>query len=272
MRKAFISNQKSILSGGMFERWYSEDDTPFAIGLERKPRGSGGVITPLSEEEQAKKDKKNMLESYHTFLRIAAANFSPRDSIFVTLTFADTKDFDITNVDDCNKCFDIAMKRFRRKLGKAFSYSVTIEFQEKNGRGAVHYHMLMNLPFVQHSLLREMWGYGGVYVKKVRNTLEAINYLAKYMRKGEMDERLRGRKKFWGSRNLKKPKEMYGDIVTALWEYIQSLPPDKKKEYSENVYFSEYRHTIIHYNKIFLPEDVIADFLSTYGNYNMNAV
>lgn len=270
-RKAFINNQKVIISGGMVEI-YSADENIFAIGLEKKPRGSGGSITPLSKEEQEKKDKKNMLQSYHTFIRIAAANFSPGDSIFVTLTFADTNDFDVANVDECNERFECAMKRFRRKLGKAFSYSVTIEFQDRNGRGAVHYHMLMNLPFVQHSLLREMWGYGGVYVKKVQNTLEAINYLAKYMRKGELDERLRGRKKFWGSRNLKKPREMYGDVVTTLREIIDALPSDKKKKYSENCYFSEYHHATVNYDKHFLPEDVIADFLSTYGNYNTNAV
>ena len=47
MRKAFISNQKSILSGGMFERWYSEDDTPFAIGLEENHAAAGSYNTVI---------------------------------------------------------------------------------------------------------------------------------------------------------------------------------------------------------------------------------
>lgn len=274
-RNAYISNKKYVWSGGMLEFFQSvdEDINPYAIGLDKKPRGSAGDIIPMTEEEKAEKDRKNMLESFHAFVRKAGVNFRAKNSIFVTLTFADTDEFDVTSVDDCNAYFERAMKRLRRKLGKEFKYQVTIEFQDKYGRGAVHYHMLINLPFVQQSLLKEAWGKKhGVYVKQVKNTEHAINYLAKYMRKGETDERLRGRKKYWGSKNLKKPIEGYGPVVKALEEFIDKLPEDKKKKYSENTYFSEYHHTEITYKKFFLPEELIEDFLSTYNNYTMKAV
>ena len=265
-RKPYISDLKVIVSGQMIEIYRSKSPV-FAIGLDKREKEKvvGGIIAPLSKEEQKRQDKNNALRSYFEFERRAVLNFKPRKSCFITLTFRDTEDFDITSVSECNNCFDGFIKRMRRKYGKSFKYVATIEFQDSKERGAVHYHMILSLSYLKYADLLKLWGYGAVHMKKMENTRHAVSYVAKYMKKGLIDDRLRGKKKWHGSMNLYSPMERYGTAAEDVLKYIEGLPEGQKEKYSENHYFSEYSKEEISYTRYFIQDEELPACL----NYNI---
>jgi hypothetical protein len=103
----------------------------------------------LEEYIKEKQAKRNKASSKANFRRVVLMNFTDKTN-FITLTFRDGaifpngEEIDIKDIEQCNKYFDQFMKRLRRAYGD-FKYAVTIEFQDKNGRGAVHYHVLADL-------------------------------------------------------------------------------------------------------------------------------
>jgi len=244
LRRALLVNSKAIVSGGMVEIWTYEK--PIAKFLSKKPsaRGTPSTATP---EERTEIAKQNALESYNNFIRLVVANFSTCKTKFLTLTFENTDSFDITDVKQCNEKFKEFIQRLRWKYGKDFKYIATVEYQDKNNRGAIHYHVMLDIPYVKAKILNEIWSYGNINIKAVKDAKHSAVYCGKYMRKGLIDERLIGKKKYHGSKNLRKPKEVYNDNVDDLLKQCQG-----KEKYSENSYFSEYHDATIYYSKYFL--------------------
>lgn len=159
---------------------------------------------------------------------LTTANFDST-SKFVTLTFGNV-DFDFTDVKACNRAF----KRFIMRLKYRYpdlQYLAVIEFQE---RGAVHYHMICNLPFVKKSDLARIWGYGFVKINAIDKVDNVGAYISKYMAKDLDDTRLQGLKAYQYSRTLQKPVELTnwheGDI-DAL-QGVEALLNEKTPSYA----------------------------------------
>lgn len=148
---------------------------------------------------------------------LTTTNFDS-SSKFVTLTFRDGLGFDIRDVKACNKAFKQFVQRMKRKFPE-FRYLAVIEFQDKNGRGAVHYHMICNLPFVKKSELARIWGNGFVKINAIDKVDNVGAYISKYMAKDLDDTRLQGIKAYQYSRSLRKPVELtnwHRDDVEAI--------------------------------------------------------
>ena len=240
-KKALIVNTKAIISGGMVEVWTYEN--PIAIRLDKKP-AIRGIPSDATPEEKALITKANALTSYNNFLRLVVANFSTVRTKFLTLTFADTEAFDINSVPQCNKKFKAFIQRMRCKYGDEFKYIACIEFQK---RGAVHYHMMIDVPYIKAKILNEIWGHGNIDIKAVKDAKHSAVYVGKYMRKGLIDERLKGKQKYHGSKNLVRPQEIYNNNVAELLKQCEG-----KEKYSDSSYESEYHKATIHYSKYFL--------------------
>ena len=128
-----------------------------------------------------------------------------------------------------------------------FEYLAVPEFQK---RGAVHYHLLCDLPFVEVAELQEAWGQGFVKINKIDNVNNVGAYVSKYLGK-EMDERSFGKKKFFCSRNLKKPVELIKYPAIDFFEsYVSELTP-----IFEKIFYSDYAGKI-EYSAYTLPEDI----------------
>lgn len=126
---------------------------------------------------------------------------------FITLTFSEN----VKDVRVANNCFTGFIKRLKYYLKKNNSadlkYIAVIEFM-KNGR--VHYHMLSNIPYIENSKLRKIWGNGYVKINKMDKVDNVGAYVCKYMSKQEVgDSRLKGEKSYFTSRNLDKPVEIH---------------------------------------------------------------
>lgn len=169
---------------------------------------------------------------------------------FVTLTFKDN----VTDLDYANKKFNswvLSMRRSCKKMGFEFSYLGVPEFQK---RGAVHYHILCNVP-CGSSLIEyqkdtannkkmydvKFWKHGFTSAFDIeKDTDDKFNvalYICKYLYK-DLDERLFGHTRVLKSNNLKKPNEYYlmqnNDTYQRAYEFI------KEKGYNiTNIYSFE---------------------------------
>ncbi|TET15424.1 MAG: Rep protein [Actinobacteria bacterium] len=161
--------------------------------------------------EKTKKEnrKKVVTRIRNNIRRLAIANFNEY-SRFFTATFKDN----ITGMDYANNEFKKFIKRIKYKY-RDFKYLAVVEFQK---RGAIHYHMLSDFDYIEHSELEKIWGNGFVWIKdlltgKKGKPVDNVGaYIVKYMNKKNIDKRLMGKKAYFTSRNLARPEIAYENI------------------------------------------------------------
>ena len=190
----------------------------------RAEKGSG-------EEERSRENYRQTSKKRGEIVRrLINSNFDCDDSKFVTLTFAENDKFDITDVKSCNKEYDKFIKRLKRRYSDV-KYVTVIEFQK---RGAVHYHMICNLPFVKKKELAELWGLGFVKINKISHVDNVGAYVSKYMSKEVADERLKGLRGYNASKNLERPVELktWSDGNKVVNEVCDLYIKNKKPVYS----------------------------------------
>lgn len=136
-----------------------------------------------------------------TIRRLACCNFNNKYDKFLTLTFADN----MTDIKECNILFKAFIRKLKIKYIKDLKYLAVIEFQQ---RGAVHYHVLLNIPYIPHKQLQKLWGNGFVFINAIEHVDNIGAYILKYITKDNNDERLMGQKAYLTSRNLKHPEQV----------------------------------------------------------------
>lgn len=175
-----------------------------------RPKSPGRCGQAFTTEEQKKENrKKTASRARLKVFRYANANFSNK-SKFLTLTFADN----ITDLRLANYMLTNFFKRLKRRFGLSPQYICVVEFQK---RGAIHYHILINCPYIDVNELARIWSYGFVKINRIDNIDNIGAYITKYMTKETLDERLIGQKCYFMSRNLKAPE------VTIMPEVIDSF-------------------------------------------------
>lgn len=228
-------NKKIVKSGDIIEVYeYEKDQFRSSIKRENKVYNTKEPSErERTEEEILEDDRKNANKRMQNLRRLINANKDDLQKFF-TLTFKE-------NITDLSKAYD-ELKKFKMRLkyylkqnykGKELKYVVVVEFQK---RGAVHFHMLCNLPYIDCSVLAKMWGNGFVRINKIETVDNVGSYVVKYMGKDFDDDRVFGRKRYNRSRNLKQPKEM---ITKKEVEEFAAQLPDSKKVY-ENTFENEY--------------------------------
>jgi len=170
---------------------------------------------------------------------------------FLTLTFKKN----IQDIEQSNYLFKKFIQRLSYHVYKKeniLKYAVVIEFQK---RGAIHYHIIIfNMPYVLALTINEIWkvgsqGQGSIKIEKIYNIQNAGSYICKYMSKDMADPRLCGKKAYFTSRNLEKPKTFY------YWRDIQLIKyllDDKSKLYErefENKYCGKSKLTVYDVSK-----------------------
>lgn len=75
------------------------------------------------------------------------------------------------------------LRKYAKKFGvTAYAYFWAAEVQMKNGRGALHYHVvLLGFPYIHKSTLEGWWKFGFLDVRALDDTGRAFKYLAKYL-------------------------------------------------------------------------------------------
>lgn len=187
---------------------------------------------------------KNIIRSKLECQRLAKCNIEDWNT-FITLTFADN----ITDINIANKKLNYFCNKVRRVFPN-FMYLCIPEFQK---RGAVHYHLLTNINVNNTELIYKQetnkkflhvkyWNEGFTSVEKLNgDKKKIIGYISKYMTK-DIDNRLFGRRRYFYSLNLKKPRVEYLDLENLKHKkYLEKLINNKKVVY-ENIYINPYNN------------------------------
>jgi len=192
------------------------------------------------EAEKAKRreeyKKRAVITGINNIKRLVDCNFSVERSKFITLTFNDKNNFDIKNLSETHQEFKKFIQRLKRYYLK-LKYVAVPEFQDKNGRGAVHYHMICNIPYTPKEKIADIWQYGFISIKDIKMVNSVGAYLAKYMSKNASDPRYDKNKKVLRSKYLDKPNILYGEKADAFLtkHNLYETPPNHVSSYSHEM-------------------------------------
>ena len=187
--------EKIVITKGIFEVWRYE-----------KLNTTGGGARSREGKEQEQNYRKTQRARRNRIRQLICNNFD-KGSKFVTLTFNDKMPFDIRDVKACNQYFRKFVMRMKYRYPD-FKYVAVIEFQDKNGRGAVHYHLICNLPYLKKGDLSQIWGAGFVKINSIDKVDNVGAYVIKYMTEDMDDKRLCGLNAYLHSRGLEEPIEL----------------------------------------------------------------
>lgn len=225
-------NRKLVVSGKVVEYY----EYQYHVIKDKMNIKSGRNFALYTSQDMKKENrKKTASRAKKRVCRVANAN--PQLNKFLTLTFAE-------NMQDYKKGryeFDKFIKRLKTQFENV-QYIAVPEFQE---RGAIHFHLLCNLPYVDVNALADIWGNGFIKINKIDNIDDVGAYITKYMSKDCIDERLIGKKCYTMSKGLNEPKVYTNN--KAIDEIIENL--DSVKRIFSSEYESEY-YGIVKYSKI----------------------
>ena len=191
-------------------------------------------LNAFEQMEIMKKKQQYSVNRTRTEIR-RLINSNPQLTKFMTLTFADN----ITDLKEANYIFNQFIKRMTYKHPD-FKYLAIPEFQQ---RGAVHYHLLCEMPFIHYSEIYEIWGQGNIDIKILNDVDNIGAYVCKYLSKDMFDERTFGKKKFFRSQTLLEPVEILGYWgMKFIEKFCSALTPVFEKSFeSEWVGEVEYK-------------------------------
>lgn len=203
-------------------------------------------------------------------------NFTSNSSFF-TLTYAE-------NFQDNNEAkkhfeeFNRSVRRAARagsvKIDPNYKYVAVIEYQK---RGAIHFHMLINSPWLDVKGLKRYWKYGMIRNESVKlqekNKNKGVDnvgaYLTKYVTKFERQQKYLNL--YSCSKNLNDPKKMYlygedSEIVKKLIYKYRDAP-----RVIINEYMSEF-HGLIRYEQINIHRGLTGGSNSSMASHNHNSI
>jgi len=245
-----VYQKKYVISGGIIEQYVYEKNQ--FVGFEAKNKGgknTGGLMVEENRGVTLGRARKTV---------VRAINSNPCLNKFLTLTFEENvTDLNYTN-DEFKKWVDRVNYHVYKTKKRVMKYIAVIEFQK---RGAVHYHVLCDMPYVDVGELAEIWSHGFIRLNRIKGNKKAYGsdecdnvgaYVCKYMTKDNTDKRLVGRKSFLMSRNLDKPIEVYVDInekdlIAEVYGFVDAIQAQiEHRPAVTGAYTNDYTGTVIY--------------------------
>ena len=214
---------KSMIAGSFLETF--EFQIPLELGPKEKKiriRHLREACTPEYLENLARASDHRAISRIRTLI---CGNFDMKYVKFITLTFAPNLRFDTENLKICNT----RKQTFIKKLLRVFpdlKYLIVPEYQK---RGAVHYHMIADLPYLDGKWLDKTWGYGRTKIQAWISNRDSDSYhyitkeLTKYVSKTYINHEFRGFRRFYASNSLVKPEKYYGEEAITLNKHCEHL-------------------------------------------------
>jgi len=228
-----LSKKRLIISGPIVELY--EYGLPYSYNHEPFPnRGRASSSTQGTSERR----EDNLWFVRAQIRRLVDANVKRLgyEPVFLTFTFAEN----ITSVEDANKMFSDFIERLNFHYSTRFAYLTVVEFQK---RGAVHYHCIffnMALEIEENErknrVIAKLWGHGFVDIERVRSAKRVGPYVCKYLDKAVHDKRLRGKKAFFTSRGLLRPRLLRDEATIDSFLARSTLDLEHSVEYDSKHY------------------------------------
>ena len=155
-----------------------------------------------SEESEDRIKRANIRKAEKDLRRLMNENFQDGDFL-VTLDFYSHKPRDSTEMQELTAKFIRRLRALLKKKGQDPNYIYT---KEIGPRGSRHIHMMLTKCSVED--IQKSWGYGGVHVDPLYSGgqySKIASYFMKYAQKTEKTEGELVGKRYYCSRNLKKP-------------------------------------------------------------------
>lgn len=244
-----IYQTKYVISGDIIERFvYEKNQFKGFESHNKKGKNKNGLNTSENRAISLNRARK---------IVIRTINSNPCLTKFLTLTFEEN----ITDLDYANNEFKKWVKRVNYNVFKTkksmMKYVAVIEFQK---RGAVHYHILCNLPYIDSNELAKVWGHGFIRINKIKGDIKRFGssecdnvgaYVCKYMTKDNDDPRLENRNCYLMSRNLDKPQEIFvgndeKDLLEQVYDLDDIFTCLTHKVNFASTYTNEYTGTVIY--------------------------
>ena len=231
---------KLIISGCFLELY--KYDTIQARGYKRQkiPR----VRDPEQQEFDFNKELKQKFKSMFSINRTRTiirriVNSNKDFTKFITLTFKDN----FSDIEKANRIFSKFIMRLKYKFPE-LKYLAVIEFQK---RGAVHYHMASNLPYIPNKELSELWGQGFVRINEIEKVTNLGAYVCKYLSKDMFDKRMFGQKKYFCSKNCIKPQELFDEDI--IHDILAMYGIDEEKDATYKAQFDNEYTGVVKYKQ-----------------------
>lgn len=193
--------EKLILSGGFLEFYKYAKIQNKGYTRQKIPRKLVSEQKELDFHKELKQKIKSMFSINRTRTIIRRIVNSNKDfTKFITLTFKEN----FSDIEKANRIFSKFIMRLKYKFPE-LKYLAVIEFQQ---RGAVHYHMVSNLPYIPNKKLQKLWGQGFIRINEIKHVTNLGAYVCKYLSKDMFDKRMFGQKKYFCSKNCIKPTEI----------------------------------------------------------------
>lgn len=229
--KAEYYFKKAYISGNVIEE-YKYRYPIYCVQMLKKHSNLGLKVesTPVERTIFAIKRVKKQVR------RIANAN--PEMNKFLTLTFSEN----VSSLQTANYEFKKFRERLEYHTGKKLKYIAVPEFQK---RGAVHYHLLIDYPYVAWNKYVKVWGKGGVWITKVRKKNATGAYIAKYVTDSKWtDLRFYKQKAYFCSKGLKRAIVLVDNFLDKFYEQITMKLQKRFLYYSQ--YVGNVQMTIYH--------------------------
>ena len=203
-----FSYYKVIATGRLIEVYRAQ--YPFRHG--NMPERDSGLHDVRSFEYK----KRGAFRAMNKIRRLVQSNFD-KQSKFITLTFRPSDQLNITCIPDCYVEFNKFIMRLRYKF-PGIKYVAVPEFQRKNSRGAVHYHIICDMPYFSAGELAKLWGHGFIKINRIEYSKKIGVYMSKYLSKEV--RAMAGYKKYYRSLNLRSPLIFYGSKAKAMYSLL----------------------------------------------------
>lgn len=205
---------KRLIQSGNNVELYSYDLEYEQLPFGRDDTKRTGRSVEASAEDKVMNRLRSLSQAKKKIRRAIYSNCTEND-VFLTLTFKEL----VTDLDRAHYEFKKFRQRLEYRIGKKLKYVCIIEWQE---RGAIHYHVyLFDIGFIDWKVYQSAWGLGFIRVNKINDPGGVGHYVSAYMTKDLLDrEELTGRKAFFISKGLEKPKVWDSDQHEPVIEWI----------------------------------------------------
>lgn len=191
--------------------------------VERKSTNSN-----ISEEEREQRRIKKILKSKSDFIDIINHNFTDKD-ILITLTYGREEDPDVIKNN-----FNNFIKKIKYRFGNDIKYCY-VKYKQK--RGVYHYHLILNINFIDKDVVDKIWTYGRTQISKIKNVNAIATYMANHINKDTIEKKGYRSKVFQTSRTCIKPNWIYGEDAEKILYTISSEYKEKfHKKYNTEMY------------------------------------
>ena len=214
-----MSGYKKVIKSGNVIEIFSYEKAPVRTGRKHRARKTPSDSRPPATDRRRFDNIKRLRQR---FIRLVRSNTGRGDAnALVTLTMSA-----IVDIETASRHFNQFTGKLRKTFGDNFRYIGVPEFQK---RGAVHFHVLYwriprerienetphwtreedigDVGKIERGtrLIQNLWAYGYVDCVSTDGSEKLAGYLAKYMSKAMLDERLLRKRAYYCSRNIYRP-------------------------------------------------------------------